>query len=173
MACGNLLFLTRGKRLGHIFLLHHLNLMLGHFTFLYFNSLVYLREWLRTLVHWLVFSKVHAVTSQLLVLAVICVLFPLSRSWFHISNKIFEKLQSAIRLWEAVAAVLPLTFRLSSVLGSSSREQKHFSLWPWPWTQRQLTVELCWLRSEPSNIQKANGDAIPKPPTSIPLGWGP
>lgn len=89
MACGNLLSLTRGKRLGHIFLLHHLNLMLGHFTFLYFNSLVYLREWLQTLVHWLVFSKVHAVTSQLPGLAVICVLFPLSRSWFHISNKIF------------------------------------------------------------------------------------
>lgn len=44
MACDSPSSLTQGKCLGHIFLLHHLNLMLSHLTFLYFNSLVYLRD---------------------------------------------------------------------------------------------------------------------------------
>lgn len=108
MACDNLLSLTQGKCLGHIFLLHHLNLMLSHLTFLYFNS-VYLREscCIHSSIDWSS-EKFHGVTSQLPILAVICIGFPLSSNWFHISNKICKKLQSAIDSEElsCVAAVL-------------------------------------------------------------------
>lgn len=52
MTCNNLFSLSQDKCLGHIFLLHHLNVMLSHLTFLYFNWLVYLRDracWLNVL----------------------------------------------------------------------------------------------------------------------------